>query len=284
MNKNFLWFLFITIVSCDQHSDKPTLDDLEYQFQENQYTLDGDSIVRSKSSKKLYHLDLERDSNSLIARWTEKLPVFTSDSSDLERMLYPDYRDGFSAEFRLLESGEIDSLINWNALKDYVDSITVEYYTYEDFSLTEIEKIKPYLEVKQSKHRLINNGFKGIFAYHNFFGIEVSSVDSLQSPWYFDLNGERFESSATVRIDRSRVDFIDYLVALDYDGSMDLELVSELKNLMDSDISELNSVNLNDTVFYRYNKRLERLDNVFYKRYLTFETFQAIQEIELSSR
>lgn len=292
MNKN-IFLIFVVFISCESSGiKKPIIHETNanYMFTENKYALIQDSVFGFKSVQKIYHLKIQKDSNKLIAYWTDKIPRIAVDTNtnELDNLLNnKEFIDGFTAKYILKKNGDIDSLYNWVSLKEYVDSLTSKYYENLGLKNEEINRIKPFVNTIQTKKRLVSNLNKGILAYHNFYSIDATFDDTLVSNEYgLELNQSVFVSSAKIEISKPLNYLVDYFITSEYEGDNDLNFLSALKKLEinDLDFNQFKTIRLKDTLYYRYNRNTNLLENIFFKRNMIQDTIQYVNEIELIKR
>ncbi len=288
MNRLVISILVFALFSCKTEINKPIfqIKPTTYLYSESKYGKQNDSIFGIKSFTKYYDLKIETVSNKTIALWTEKIPriAIDSSSSEIDNLLNNnEFINGLTARFTLNKKGDIDSLENWNDVKYYTDSLTKIYYENVGFNNEEINKIKPFLKKYQTKDRLSNKLFRGIFSYHNFYSIDASFDDTLLVNNYsLEMNDTNHYSNAQIKINRPLDDIVDYIVTSDYIGFNDLSILSEFEKLSpDSDIelSSFKKIVLRDTLFYRYNTTEKLIEEAIFKRYMHMDTIQIVDEI-----
>jgi hypothetical protein len=293
MRKRLLYFLLTVFIGCEAEINQPQIQktEVDYTYVEYKYGKYQDSILEVKSEKKLFHLEVLNESNNWVAHWTDMVPMayFDSNSDQIENLLNgKEYTKGFTAKFILDKNGNIDSLGNWNSLKEHVDSLTLLYYQGKGMEEEEIEEFKPFVELFQTKANILNGIYKGILAYHSFYGIEVCFDDTLMvrnSILAFEESCQFSEAKIREIYQDERL--VDYQVSIDYDSVYAISGIigNEILPAEDSKaLSSLKNLNLKDTIYYRFNKEEQLIENVILKRLALIDTFQVIHEIRLARK
>lgn len=293
MKKRLLYFLLTVFIGCEAEINQPQVQktEVDYTYLEYKYGKYQDSIFEVKSQEKLFHLEILNDSNNWVALWTDMVPTacFDSNSNQIENLLNgKEYTKGFTAKFILDKNGNIDSLGNWNSLKVHVDSLTLLYYQSGGIEEEKIEEVKPFVELFQTKANILNSIYKGILAYHSFYGIEVCFDDTLivrNSILAFEESSQF--SEAEIRMIYQDERLVDYQVSIDYDSVDAISGIIGNETLpaeVYNGLSSFQNLNLKDTIYYRFNKKEQLIENVILKRLALVDTFQAIHEIRLARK
>ncbi len=287
MNRFILIIFTGVLLSCQSEVNRPTIQpySLNYQFVENKYSVNDGVPVLVKSNRKLFHLEIQTDSDNLVAYWTDKLPHFNGDTSEVDQLLNETYTDGFTAKFVLDEYGDIDSLANWSELKTYVDSISQVYYQHVGVKPEEMENLLTLTNLLQTKERLLPNLYKSVFAFHNLYAIDATFDDSLVNySQLLTIDHSSFVSDATIEITQPNAYYVEYLVTSEYEGKNELSILAEIERASPDtiDLSSLRDILLHDTTYYMYNRSKQMIETLLMRRHMKADTAHFIHELILS--
>ncbi len=274
-------------MACTPKSNRPRLanQSLNYNCIERKFAIFNDSTSYERESHRRFHLELYKDFNGYVAVWTDLIPTIILDTSSTEFQNIVDdneFTDLLNTEFRLNPDGDIDSIINWSQVNEYIDSFQSIYLENNGTSSHDQTKIQSFLDSFNTQQHLMNTWYKGIGIYHNFYSIDANFTDTLViQPYASYLKNDEKSSDARITISLPNAQLVDYLVTTESRGTTDTSFITELEKLSNNelDFSIFTNIRMVDSIYYRYNKPSMALESLFFNRYMEIDTMIFIQQI-----
>ncbi len=276
----------LLLVSCNREPNKPTLLNAKewYTYEQNEYSRVGDSIVKHKRNIRYFQVEIRKDKDPYEANWTEYVDTSRIDTSlsDLDKLAQKQqFATVLNARFCLDSNGNIDSLINWYEIKKFADSLTSSFYAMEGYSKEQIIFLEPLIDIYQTKTQLTQNLFKGIIIYHNFYSFDLTFNDTLLENQMSTYNGVGLIPTK-VKITDGPLCYIDYVVSSEFQTNVKPELLETLETNYGVNVPEQFSRKVIDSVFYRYNRDLNAIEQMLYLRTISMDSIQKIEAIQLT--
>lgn len=261
----------------------------DFEVIQAQYSFNGDSIAEERFQ--IFHLNLSviKRGNQLIANWSQKYAEGLDSLTENDELFYsPEYSvQGYEFKALLSSQGAIDSIVNWNEILLFTDSVSQVYLNNWGFDSLEKQQYKSVAKDIITPSYIGNKVAKPLYLFHLPYTLNTNLTDTVQLylTEYLDDYGQivmpqkvevlyKDQDEAYLRLTTS-VENMSLVNSTDYFFN---EILKANFNSLMSDIS------FEDTVVINYNLELEMAQEINFWRYSSLNGNRFLETISMTQK